>query len=111
MYDLIVIGGGPGGYPAALRAAKAGKRVAVAESGQLGGTCLNRGCIPTKTLLHTAEVYRQAAHMAPAGLTAGGLSVEMPALLAHKAHKANVVMMEQTEEVLLSKTFTLRLAN
>ena len=85
MYDLIVIGGGPGGYPAALRAAKAGKRVAVAESGQLGGTCLNRGCIPTKTLLHTAEVYRQAAHMAPAGLTAGGLSVEMPALLAHKA--------------------------
>ena len=82
MYDLIVIGGGPGGYPAALRAAKAGKRVAVAESGQLGGTCLNRGCIPTKTLLHTAEVYRQATHMAPAGLTAGGLSVEMPALLA-----------------------------
>lgn len=84
MYDLIVIGGGPGGYPAALRAAKAGKRVAVAEAGQLGGTCLNRGCIPTKTLLHTAEIYRQAAHMGEMGLSVQGLAVEMPALLAYK---------------------------
>ena len=83
-YDLIVIGGGPGGYPAAIRAAKAGKRVAVAEAGELGGTCLNRGCIPTKTLLHTAETYREASSMAPAGLLAQGLTVDMPALMAWK---------------------------
>ena len=83
-YDLIVIGGGPGGYPAAIQAAKAGKRVAVAEMAQLGGTCLNRGCIPTKTLLHTAEVYREAGSMEEAGLSVQGLRVEMAALMAHK---------------------------
>lgn len=83
-YDLIVIGGGPGGYPAAIRAARAGKRVAVAEMAELGGTCLNRGCIPTKTLLHTAEVYREAGSMGEAGLLADGLRVDMAALLARK---------------------------
>ena len=52
-YQLIVIGAGPGGYEAALRAAKLGKRVAVVERREAGGTCLNRGCIPTKTLCET----------------------------------------------------------
>ena len=55
-YDLIVIGGGPGGYEAAIEAAKVyGNKVAIVEKDRLGGTCLNRGCIPTKTLLHTAD--------------------------------------------------------
>ena len=58
-YQLIVIGAGPGGYEAALRAAKLGKKVAVVERREAGGTCLNRGCIPTKTLMHSANLYRE----------------------------------------------------
>ena len=57
-YDLAVIGGGPGGYAAALYGAGAGLRVALVERDTVGGTCLNRGCIPAKELLQTAEVYR-----------------------------------------------------
>lgn len=59
-YQLIVIGAGPGGYEAALRAAKLGKKVAVVERREAGGTCLNRGCVPTKTLLHASAIYRDA---------------------------------------------------
>ena len=55
-YQLIVLGAGPGGYIAALRAAKLGLRTAVVENREVGGTCLNRGCIPTKTLLHSSEL-------------------------------------------------------
>ncbi len=57
VFDLAVIGGGPGGYVAAIRALQLGLKVAVIEERQMGGTCLNRGCIPTKALLHAAEVY------------------------------------------------------
>ena len=60
-YDLIVIGGGPAGYVGAIRAAQLGKRVACVEKERTGGTCLNWGCIPTKALLHNAEVYKAAA--------------------------------------------------
>lgn len=56
-FDLIVIGGGPGGYPAAIRAAQSGKSVALVEAKDMGGTCLNRGCIPSKALIAGAEVY------------------------------------------------------
>ena len=59
-YQLIVIGAGPGGYVSALRAAKLGMKTAVVENRDVGGTCLNRGCIPTKALLHTAEIYTPA---------------------------------------------------
>ena len=54
--DLVVLGGGSGGYAAALRAAELGKSVVLVEKDKLGGTCLHRGCIPTKALLHAAEV-------------------------------------------------------
>lgn len=54
-FDVVVIGGGPGGYPAAIKAAQSGKSVALIEAGQLGGTCLNRGCIPSKALIAGAE--------------------------------------------------------
>lgn len=60
-YDLVVLGGGTGGYVAAIRAAQLGMNVAIVEADKLGGTCLHRGCIPTKTLLRTAELYRQAS--------------------------------------------------
>ena len=57
-FDLIVVGGGPGGYVAAIRGAQLGGNVALVEREHLGGICLNWGCIPTKALLRTAEVYR-----------------------------------------------------
>ncbi len=59
-YDLIVIGGGPGGYVGAIRAAQLGLKTACVERDKLGGVCLNWGCIPTKALLHNAELYREA---------------------------------------------------
>ncbi len=68
MYDLAVIGGGPGGYTAADEAAKAGLSVILFEKDLLGGTCLNRGCIPTKALLHGSELYRTALHAQEWGL-------------------------------------------
>lgn len=67
-YDLTVIGGGPGGYEAAIRAAQLGLKVAVIEEREMGGTCLNRGCMPTKALLHSAEVYHTAKHSAEFGI-------------------------------------------
>ncbi len=83
-FDCIVIGAGPGGYPAALQAAALGKRVAVVEQGELGGTCLNRGCIPTKTLLHASNLYAEALHAARFGVECGSPSMNYPALWAHK---------------------------
>ena len=74
-YDIVVLGGGPGGYATALYAASAGLSVALVESGKVGGTCLHRGCIPAKALLHAAEVFRTVGHAAehgvklPAGVT------------------------------------------
>ena len=67
-YDIAVIGGGPGGYVAAIRAAKLGKKVALVEYGHLGGTCLNRGCIPSKTLLRHAEIIEQIEKAKDLGL-------------------------------------------
>src|SRR3982751_1388173 len=63
-YDLIVIGGGPAGYVAAIRAAQLGKKVACVEKERAGGTCLNWGCIPTKALLKNAELYHTMIHRA-----------------------------------------------
>ena len=63
-FDLIVIGGGPAGYVAAIRAAQLGKKVACVEKERAGGTCLNWGCIPTKSLLRNAELYHLMAHRA-----------------------------------------------
>src|SRR5271167_3683186 len=69
-YDLIVIGGGPGGYVAAIRAAQLGMKVAVIEREHLGGICLNWGCIPTKALLRTSEIYHTLHHLDEYGLSA-----------------------------------------
>lgn len=75
-YDLIVIGGGPGGYVAAIRASQLGMRTALVEKRELGGTCLNRGCIPTKTLMHTANLYREAGACETLGLELGQRSYD-----------------------------------
>lgn len=72
-YDLLIIGAGPGGYEAAFDAADGGMKVAVVEKDKLGGTCLNRGCIPTKALMHCSDVYRETAHGAELGVEVTGL--------------------------------------
>lgn len=74
-FDLVVIGGGPGGYGAALYATSAGLRVALVERAEIGGTCLNRGCIPAKAFLETAAVYRHVAHAADFGIDSSPPSV------------------------------------
>ena len=76
-FDLIVIGSGPGGYVAAIRAAQLGLRTAVVERETLGGICLNWGCIPTKALLRSAEALRTMKHAADFGLAAQGISVDL----------------------------------
>lgn len=83
-YQLIVIGAGPGGYTAALQAAKLGLRAAIVERREIGGTCLNRGCIPTKTLLHASQVYSDAKSGAPMGVHTGDISVNLGELFAYK---------------------------
>ena len=72
-YDLFIIGAGPGGYEAAFYAAELGMKVAIAEKDRVGGTCLNRGCIPTKALMHSSDVYRDAANGAEVGVEVEGL--------------------------------------
>ncbi len=67
-YDIVILGGGSGGYACALRAAELGKRVALIEKDKVGGTCLHRGCIPTKALLHAAEIADQARESAAFGV-------------------------------------------
>ncbi|HRX26663.1 MAG TPA: FAD-dependent oxidoreductase, partial [Aminivibrio sp.] len=81
---VVVIGGGPGGYVAAIRAAQLGGEVTLIEKGALGGVCLNVGCIPTKVLLHTAEAYTAAKEGALIGLRAENVSVDWSGLMARK---------------------------
>ena len=69
-YDLIIIGAGPGGYVAAIRAAQLGLKTAIVEREHMAGICSNWGCIPTKALLRTAEIYGHMAHAKDYGLTA-----------------------------------------
>jgi dihydrolipoamide dehydrogenase len=79
-FDVIVIGGGPGGYHAAIRAAQLGKNTAVVETDKPGGRCLNYACIPAKTMLHTAELLDHAQHSAELGVTVKGASLDWSAL-------------------------------
>ena len=83
-FDLVVIGGGPGGYAAALYAASAGLKVAIVEKDALGGTCLNRGCIPAKAFLETAAVKRHVAHAAEFGIEASAPTVNFAVTQARK---------------------------
>ena len=83
-FDLVFIGGGPGGYAGALYAASAGAKVALVEKDALGGTCLNRGCIPAKAFLETAAVHRHVQHAADFGIEAGTPSVNFAVTQARK---------------------------
>ena len=84
MYDLAIIGAGPGGYVAAERAGNAGLSVVLFEKRELGGVCLNEGCIPTKTLLYSAKVYDYARHADQYGVQVDGASVDFGAVFKRK---------------------------
>lgn len=83
-FDLLVIGGGPGGYLCAERAAQGGMTVALFEAVHMGGTCLNEGCIPTKTLLNSVKLYRHATESAAFGVTAENVVLDHAAVLKRK---------------------------
>ena len=83
-FDLVVIGGGPGGYVAALRAAQLGARTAIVEKDRMGGTCLVRGCIPTKALLQSSELYTMAREGAAFGLVADNVGFDWSAAQKRK---------------------------
>jgi dihydrolipoamide dehydrogenase len=80
-YDVIVVGSGPGGYVAAIRASQLGMKVAIVEKAELGGICLNWGCIPTKALLKSANVFDYINHAADYGITIKGAEADFPAIV------------------------------
>jgi dihydrolipoamide dehydrogenase len=103
-FDVLVIGAGPGGYVAAIRAAQLGLRTACAESREtLGGTCLNVGCIPSKALLHASELFEEAAHgtLAKWGVKASGVELDLDAM--HSGRKDAVKGLTQGIEFLFKK--------
>lgn len=84
MYDLIVIGAGPGGYEAAAHAARMGKKVALVEKERLGGTCLNVGCIPAKTFLRSSKLFHECGEAAAFGVKLGSVEFDMPTMVERK---------------------------
>ncbi|WP_304509895.1 dihydrolipoyl dehydrogenase, partial [Anaerotignum sp.] len=83
-FDLIIIGAGPGGYVAAIKAAKLGLRTAIVEYREVGGTCLNRGCIPTKAMLHAANLYKEIKEAKKFGITAENVSFDYSKIIEYK---------------------------
>ena len=83
-FDVVILGGGSGGYACALRSAQLGLSVALIEQDKLGGTCLHRGCIPTKALLHAGEIAENTKHAAEFGVNAQFISMDMLAVNAYK---------------------------
>lgn len=83
-FDLVIVGAGPGGYEAAIRASQLGMKTALIERGEVGGTCLNRGCIPTKALLHAAESWRALQHFPELGLSVEGAGFDYQKVSAYK---------------------------
>lgn len=82
--EIAVIGAGPGGYPAAIKAAQLGKKVALIEAGELGGTCLNRGCIPSKALIANAQLLHQLSHAEELGIHIDGYTVDFGKMVDRK---------------------------
>lgn len=90
-YDLLIIGAGPGGYVAAKKAAALGMSVAVIDSRKVGGTCINRGCIPTKALIHASSLYREMLECEKFGLMADNIGFDLQKIYAYKDASANVM--------------------
>ncbi|MDQ1255542.1 MAG: dihydrolipoamide dehydrogenase [Candidatus Hydrogenedentes bacterium] len=106
--DVVVIGAGPGGYVAAIRAAQLGAKTVVIEKSELGGVCLNWGCIPTKTLIHTAELYRKLQHAKDFGILVDNVRLDMSALLKHKN---NVIRRNKGGIAALFKSYGIQVVN
>jgi dihydrolipoamide dehydrogenase len=100
-YDIIVIGSGPGGYVTAIRASQLGLKTAIVERERLGGICLNWGCIPTKALLRSAEIYRNAQHAKDYGLSIEGLKFDPEAVV--KRSRGVAGRMEKGVQFLMKK--------
>lgn len=100
-YDLAILGGGPGGYVAAIRASQLGMKTCLIEKGLVGGTCLNRGCIPTKALLHSAELMERANGAERFGVTINGAAPNLRKMMEHKAEV--VKGLREGTEMLLKK--------
>ena len=88
-YDIIVIGSGPGGYVTAIRASQLGLKTAIVERESLGGICLNWGCIPTKALLKSANVYEYLTHAKDYGINVSEASADFDAMISRSRNVAN----------------------
>ena len=97
-YDLVIIGAGPGGYVAAKKAAKLGMSVVIIDKGDVGGTCINRGCIPTKALIHTATLYRDMAECGKFGLYAEKVGFDLQKIYEYKDLSAARMRKDLKEE-------------
>ncbi|MDQ1272026.1 MAG: dihydrolipoamide dehydrogenase [Planctomycetota bacterium] len=100
-FDLIIIGGGPGGYVAAIKAAQSGMRTALIEKGKVGGTCLHWGCIPTKVLLHSSDLYMRFLRAREFGIVVDKVSINYPQF--HRRKEAVVDRLFQGTQFLLKK--------
>ncbi|GAH05305.1 unnamed protein product, partial [marine sediment metagenome] len=87
--DVVIIGGGPAGYVAAIHAAHLGAKVAVVEKDKLGGTCLNRGCIPTKALVRSTEVLLEAKRANEFGIDVGNIKINFQKIMTRKSNIVN----------------------
>lgn len=92
MNHIVVIGGGPGGYPAAIRAAQLGAQVTLIEKSELGGTCLNQGCIPTKALLQAAKIYEDSKNAKVFGINCEGVSLDFSSVMQRKEKVVNQLL-------------------
>ena len=107
-YDVIVIGSGPGGYPAAIRASQLGKKVAIIEADKLGGVCLNRGCIPTKALLKSAHAVHEVHDMKSLGVNVdlkgldGAVAVKRANEIASNISKGVAFLMKKNKIEVIS---------
>ena len=109
-YDLLVIGGGPGGYLCAERAAQGGMQVALFEQEHLGGTCLNEGCVPTKTLLNSAKLYRHATESAAFGVTAEKVTFDHAKVVERKGKVVHTLVSGVESTMKANKVTVIRAA-
>lgn len=105
-YDLFVIGAGPGGYEAAIKAAQLGMKVALAEKDKIGGTCLNRGCIPTKALLHAAGIYQELKSCEEYGISAKECGFQMDGIYEYKNNTLEQLR-QGTEQLIVANGITI----
>ena len=108
-YDLIVLGSGPGGYVSAIRASQLGMKVAIVERERLGGICLNWGCIPTKALLRTSEVYHYMTHADAYGLKADNVGFDLGKIVDRS--RITLAVYDDLKALLAAGTLTAREAD